>query len=357
MLSGTMASKHRKYAPNIASRASMNQPSNLSSDAFAPRDHACPQSEGRADDPLVYVPMHSLTVVDVRGEDAQSFLQSKLTINLDLLSERGTAYGYSTDINGRVLFDVHIAQLEPNAFRLWSEPMYAETIVEALDKYIIMEDVTLEIVDMPDAWMLVGTDEESLRQHLNLPPSKAEEMGYAQHEETGVLKLSRSLRPAYLLEGEARALREDLRAQGACAVNWQDWRAYEIHEGFVRVGQDLLPGQTIPLEAGADLGVDYNKGCYLGQEVIERLRSRGTPSREYRRVTIIGEMPDAGAALPATLVDADGKNAGLLTSVAHADERTVGIAVIRRRQLRDADAKIFVASPDGPMLQELQPVR
>lgn len=334
----------------------MNERSNLVSEAFRPRQNALTQSDVPATHPLVWVPLHDISVVDVHGADAKAFLQSKLTTNMDLLTTRGSAYGYATDINGRVLFDVHIAPHNETSFRLWSEPKSAQTIVDALDKYIIMEDVTLTVVDMPAAWMLVGTDDTTLRQCLSLPPSKAEASGYEQTPHGGVLQLARSVRPAYLVEGDAAALRETTREQNARNVTWNDWRAYEIAQGFVRTGLDLIPEQTIPLEAGEDLGVDYNKGCYLGQEVIERLRSRGTPNREYRRV----ELPDitdvSSVQAPADLVDANGRNAGTLTSFASYDGRSVGIAVIRRRQLQDEGAVVHLEAEDGPVVKRVGPV-
>lgn len=319
--------------------------------SLQPRRDACTQGDANPEHSLGIVPLHGLSVVDVKGKDARVFLQSKLTTNLLKLDARGAAYGYATDINGRVIFDAHIAAIGAEHFRLWTEPSQAQTIVQALDKYIIMEDVALEIQPPTEHWMLVGDEEELLDAALGLSTDPLH--GYSVHSGVGVLVMPRSARPARLIEGASDDLRDKLVAQGAAYIPWDMWRGFEIQEGFVRTGFDLVYEQTIPLEAGADLGVDYNKGCYLGQEVIERLRSRGTPNREYRRITIDGDVGQ----VPFDLVNAEGKDAGLVTSVVKWPEETYGIAVIRRRVLQSPDEPLYAESPSGARVQIIGKVR
>lgn len=313
--------------------------------ALQQRYDACLNLAANARYRLVLVPLHGMSIVDAKGADAKQFLQSKLTTDLKKLDARGAAYGYATDINGRVIFDAHIAKIADNHYRMWSEPESEDTIVQALDKYIILEDVTLETQPATDLWMLAGDSLESL--HTALETEDQPTRGYAQHQNVSLLTLARSARPAILLQGDSKILRQKLSDQGAVSVPWEEWRTLEIEEGFVRTKFDLIPEQTIPLEAGPDLGVDYNKGCYLGQEVIERLRSRGTPNREYRRVNVGGPMDPYGPigidALPVELVDKEGKNAGSLMSMTTRAGVTQGIAVIRRKYLQN-DAEIFVKS-------------
>lgn len=320
--------------------------------ALRKRNEACENSSADPQHPLVLVPLHGMSIVDVKGADAKQFLQSKLTIDLKKLAERGAAYGYATDINGRVIFDAHLAQIGDDHYRLWSEPGSSEIIVQALDKYIILEDVALDVQPPIDLWMLVGTTQESL--HTALESADLPLRGYTQHSEGALLVLARSIRPAVLLEGHSESLRQKLAARDAVCVPWNRWRAFEVQEGFVRTRIDVIPEQTIPLEAGSDLGVDYNKGCYLGQEVIERLRSRGTPNREYRRVKIDGTLNEQ--APPIELVDSDGKNAGTLTSIAAPIDPRAGIAVIRRKHLQQ-DVVLYAGSPDGAQIAIVGDVR
>lgn len=322
----------------------------ISSQSLHARNTACTNAEGDANRGIVLVPLHGLSIVDVDGDDAKSFLQSKLTTDLSKLDTRGSAYGYSVDINGRVLFDAHIAKLDDHRFRIWSEPESTTTIIESLDKYIIMEDVRLTEIASEEQWLVAGDDVEEIDRMLGVTFQPSD--GFVETDGVGVLAIARSARPARLLDGPSEALRAQLVEAGASYVRWEDWRDFEVAEGFVRTGFDLLLGQTIPLEVGSDLGIDYNKGCYLGQEVIERLRSRGTPNREYRRVRIDGEVD----ATPVDIVNQKGRNAGMLTSIAPVDDTPVGIAVIRRRALND-DVMLYAGEVDGPAIEIVGEVR
>lgn len=320
-------------------------------ESLTARRAACERSDKTPEHGSVLVPMHGMSVIHVDGDDAQSFLQSKLTTDLNKLEERGAAYGYAVDINGRILFDVHIAKPDPTSFRLWSEPNTASKIIEALDRYIIMEDVRLTEIASPEQWLVASDDPDALDRALNVAFEHAS--GVVEKDEVQILAMARSARPARLLDGPSEGLRASLVDAGAGYVSWEDWRAYEIASGFVRTGVDLLPEQTIPLEVGSDLGIDYNKGCYLGQEVIERLRSRGTPNREYRRVRANGAVEQA----PVDLVNEKGRNAGTLTSIVPDGDVTHGIAVIRRRALNDESGAIYVGDVDGPQIDIVGAVR
>lgn len=317
---------------------------------YQARRDAVTESKASPTAPMLLVPLHRITRVKVSGKDTLSFLQSKLTIDVKKWPESGGSYGYSVDINGRVLFDAHAVYEGGNDAVFWTEPGLGEAIFAALDKYIIMEDVTLTPSEEEQAWMLVGDDTAALDQILGVTFERAVDRVAQGNLE--VVGLERAARPARLLVGNTSACVEQLIAQGVPTLTWDDWRAWEIGEGFVRVGHDLAIGETIPLEAGLDLGVHYNKGCYLGQEVIERLRSRGTPNREFRRVKLSGDAP---ASLPIAIVSDEGRDLGSLTSLNAAGQ---GIAVLRRRVLQSEEpVELFAGTPAGPSLAIISPVR
>lgn len=85
-----------------------------------------------------------------------------------------------------------------------------------------------------------------------------------------------------------------------------------IEVGWPRMGAEIVPGETIPAETGVTLhAVDFRKGCYPGQELVERMDSRGaTPPRALRRLDVA-----EGASPGEPIVDADGAEVGVLTSV------------------------------------------
>lgn len=316
----------------------------VSSSELTQRRAAVERSEAAPQAGLTLVPMHGMTVVTLSGKDALTFLQSKLTVDVKKWAQTGGAYGYSVDINGRVLFDVHAGLFGENQIRLLSEPGLGNAIFEAFDKYIIMEKVDVTVEEVAEHWLVAADNALDIDTLLGIEPSGPGAI--TQLPALEVLALTRSARPARLLSGDSVAVREKLVEAGAKYVTWDDWRAFEVKSGFIRTGFDLFRNETIPLEAGADLGIDYNKGCYLGQEVIERLRSRGTPNREYRRVSFEGPVPS----LPASLIAEGGRDAGTLSSAVSDGDSVTGIAVVRRRALQDGAKPLHVGAEDGPTL-------
>ena len=103
--------------------------------------------------------------------------------------------------------------------------------------------------------------------------------------------------------------------------------AEEVAAGVPSDAVELGPGASIPLEAGAYDRIAFDKGCYLGQEVIERLHSRGTPARRLCRIAAIAEPGDE--------VVLDGRTVGQITRVADGADGPVALAWIKRRGLAD----------------------
>jgi hypothetical protein len=91
-----------------------------------------------------------------------------------------------------------------------------------------------------------------------------------------------------------------------------DVEAARIEAGWPRMGAEIIPGETIPAETGLNaVAVNFKKGCYPGQELVERMDSRAAAGpRSLRRLTV-----DDGAAAGDPIVDTDGTDVGVLTSV------------------------------------------
>jgi folate-binding protein YgfZ len=96
-----------------------------------------------------------------------------------------------------------------------------------------------------------------------------------------------------------------------------------VEAGWPRMGAEIVPGETIPAETGmTPLAVSFTKGCYPGQELVERMDSRGaTAPRSLRRLTVA-----PGAAPGDPISDAEGSAVGTLTSVAG----TVALGYVKR---------------------------
>jgi folate-binding protein YgfZ len=88
--------------------------------------------------------------------------------------------------------------------------------------------------------------------------------------------------------------------------------ATRIEAGWPAMGSEIVPGETIPAETGiADLAVDFRKGCYPGQELVERMDSRGADAPRRLRILDVHD-----GSRPGDRIELDGRDVGVLTSVA-----------------------------------------
>src|SRR5262249_55224116 len=116
---------------------------------------------------------------------------------------------------------------------------------------------------------------------------------------------------------------------GANLVDSAAYEAHRIATGVPRGGLDFIYGDAVPHATNMDRlhGVDFDKGCYVGQEVVSRMQHRGTARTRTVRVTLEGAPPEAG-----TTVLAGDKTVGTMGSSAGQN----GLALIRTDRVADA---------------------
>lgn len=109
---------------------------------------------------------------------------------------------------------------------------------------------------------------------------------------------------------------------GPTAVT-EDMERARIVAGWPRMGAEIVPGETIPAETGVTpVAVNFRKGCYPGQELVERMDSRGASApRSLRRIDVA-----EGTAAGDPVLDAEGSEVGVVTSVVG----TVALAMVKR---------------------------
>ncbi|NTW97400.1 MAG: aminomethyl transferase family protein [Oscillochloris sp.] len=123
------------------------------------------------------------------------------------------------------------------------------------------------------------------------------------------------------------ALSQALIDAGAATLDQETYDVLRVEAGQGAFGRELSQ-DYIPLEAGLWDAVSFNKGCYVGQEIIARMESRGRLAKQLRGLRLPGGLPD-GLALP-TMIVAGGKDAGALTSVAQSPRHgLIGLAYVR----------------------------
>lgn len=252
-------------------------------------------------------------IIAVEGDDARTWLNGQITNDLKRLSPERSVYGLVLTTKGRVLADVIAFERSGNTLFATSRDVWP-ALHEQLEKYIIMEDVTLR---------------ETTLRAITIAGSRAGEIDLAAAL-TGIdatiiatSRLGTSRDVIVEAADHERALSRLIDAAvavGGGAVDDAAWDGARIASGVPRFAVDF-GDKTYPQEAGLkDRAVSFEKGCYLGQEVVCMLENRGQVSRSLVRVTL-PEGARAGQALRH-----GEENVGELTSVAPGH----GLAMVKR---------------------------
>jgi hypothetical protein len=266
----------------------------------------------------------------VSGPDALTFLQGQFTNDLRSLERAPAVYGLWLTVKGKVLADSFVARDGGDGFWVGSYFCPAAAVRERLESHIIADDVVVS--DETAEWEAVsafGRSVETLRQD---PP------------EAGVVFPGRRARQTHLewVFPAARAAEARIRFSDTAVVDEATIAHWRISAGIPAVPTDIgaadLPNEGA-LEAEA---LSYTKGCYLGQEVMARLKSMGQVRRRLLRV---GGSGDVVPSLPAP-VFAGGRQVGELRSAVRENERGwIGLAMISLLHVDATTALSF--SPDG----------
>lgn len=275
-----------------------------------------------------------LDVVEVGGRDALAYLQTKLTCDTRAWRRDGVGYGYAVTINGKALFDGHFGLDGGRVLGLFP-PGLGPSVVAHFDRWVIREDVRL--ADLTADFVVIGV------LGAGAATAVVAALGVGGDDDQGWrpgvhgtlwTRTAAGLWPGgWLLVGRdaVPAVSSGLVGAGVAELGADAVDRFFVRRGVARFGRELSTDETIPLECGGWAGVSFNKGCYLGQEVIERLFSRGAAARRLMRGWVEGPAPSAGVALLA----ADDE-VGVVASSAVGPDGAWVLAWVRRRVLGDA---------------------
>ncbi len=255
--------------------------------------------------------------IRVTGKDRVRWLNGMVTNSIQQLKDGEGNYNFLLSVQGRIQGDATIFA-EPDALLIETAASQVPTLMTLLDHYIIMDDVELADATGSQSGLLVaGPKATSLLAMLSL---NVEDLGTLQKRtmpwngaQISVLHTDSPLIPRFELWADANTtskLFEALQNAGAAFCEAQSLEWLRILEGTPLYGTDIRD-RELPQETGQTRALHFSKGCYLGQEIVERIRSRGNVHRTFSALRLDGELPAAGASL-----EADGKQVGELTSVA-----------------------------------------
>lgn len=259
------------------------------------------------------------------GEDRVRYLHGQLTANLlNPQKNKGVLPACVTTAKGKLCADVFVS-FGPSGILLDAEPNVADTLPARMERYIVADDVTMEeATDRVAIVHVIGVPLEQIAAFAPLPANRFGIEGF------DIFPPFRADLPPIWekLTAEIPVLSDDL------------LEVLRIERGVPRWGRELGE-DTLPPEAGLDrTHIDYHKGCYIGQEVISRLKSVGHVNRQ-----LTGFVADAPIPAGASIASGEQK-CGEITSAtwSFALERPIALGYLRRSAPRAA----LLAQPAEP---------
>ncbi len=278
------------------------------------------------------------------GEDRVRWINGMVTNFVSNLDENAGCYAFVLNAQGRIQGDLDIYR-RADSLCLETDAAQVDALTAFLDRYIIMDDVILEAQPQWTALGIAGPRAAASMAEVGLPVSSSplhlSDATWQGHSVV-VTAAHSPLVPRYEIWIEPEsvlAMWNALQQSGALPCGIESLESLRILEGTPAYSVDIS-SKDLPQETNQMRALHFNKGCYLGQEIVERIHSRGNVHR-----TIAGFMLADGRPTPGTPLLADGNPVGAITSVARIlvpgiGERVVALGNIRREALdRKAELK------------------
>jgi hypothetical protein len=263
-------------------------------------------------------------VVKVLGADARRFLHGLLTTDIEAMTQATPRYAALLTPQGKIVADLLVVQEETPqgpCFLLDCERTLVASLVAKLNFYKLRAKVMIE--DASDAAAVLALWDERTADASGAEASigRAAAAPWFVDPRFAPLGFRAIIKPS--LAGAMA------REQGAALVDLSAYQAHRVALGVPRGGCDFAYGDAFPHEADMDQlnGVDFDKGCYVGQEVVSRMQHRANVRSRVVPVRIEGAAPEPGA--PVLVGD---KTVGVMGSAA--DGR--GLALLRLDRVADA---------------------
>jgi folate-binding protein YgfZ len=252
-------------------------------------------------------------VVKISGEDARNFLNGLVTTDIDLIQPGLGRFGALLTPQGKIVVDFLITEAPSGhggGFLIDCPRALAQGLADKLGFYKLRAKVSVENLSENLGVLAAWDGDLAVKPDLTFADPRSEKLGW------------RILLPEELAPKVANLIGADLLDSAA-------YEAHRIASGAPRGGIDFMYGDAFPHETNMDRlhGVDFDKGCYVGQEVVSRMQHRGMARTRMVRLILDDSPPEAGI----TVVAGD-KPLGTMGSSADG----MGLALLRIDRVADA---------------------
>ena len=291
--------------------------------------------------------------IQLTGSDRLRWLNGMVTNNVRDLAVGYGVYAFLLNPQGHILGDL-TAYNRGESILADTDQSQLEKILATFEHYIIMDDV--DATNISDRLTTIGLkgpacDAVLKAAGLDVPqlrPLQIADLSWQQLA-ISIVRGESERYPSYevwLAPEDTPRLRDALQLAGAAPVGRDALELYRIALGIPRYGQDIRK-RDLPQETEQQRALNFNKGCYVGQEIVERIRSRGNVHRTFTGFKVNGAPP-----APGTKIRAQDKDVGEITSSAVVPasdgDHTIALGYVRRevgvpgKEVRVADSTAWV---------------
>jgi folate-binding protein YgfZ len=293
-----------------------------------------------------FAPIRNVGWIRITGSDRVRWLNGMVTNNIAALQPGEGCYNFFLNAQGRIQGDATAWMLE-DSILLETAADRIPALIAMLDHFIIMDDVELaDITSQRVGLAIFGRkiapviDKFVLDHGADLPSLQLSNFAWTRHNDL-LLHADSPQLPRFEIWfeeiGDEYTLGGELSDAGILKATPEDLEQLRILSGTPLYGTDIRD-KELPQETAQTGALHFTKGCYLGQEIVERIRSRGNVHRTFSGFILTGELPTPGAVLS----DQD-KPAGELTSVTRIELPTgpmqLALGYIRREALESTKAR------------------
>ncbi|MDX2181086.1 MAG: glycine cleavage T C-terminal barrel domain-containing protein [Bryobacteraceae bacterium] len=245
--------------------------------------------------------------ISAKGEDRARLLHAMSTNNVQALPPGQGHYAFFLSAQGRILADAAILA-RGEEILLDTEPETREKLFQHLDKFIIADDVALEDTTAATASVDIAGPQSEARLRETGAPVPEDRFAHLEWGGRTVVKLDEEHFRVITFQGDA-----DLTARLGEEADLEAANVVRLERGRPRYGDDITERHLLQ-ETRQMHAVNFSKGCYVGQEIVERVRSRGQVHKGLYPISVASEIvPAPGTAL----IDAAGAKCGETMSAAY----------------------------------------
>jgi folate-binding protein YgfZ len=290
--------------------------------------------------------------IRVTGEDRTRWLNGMVTNSIQDLKPGEGNYSFVLNAQGRIQGDLY-AFAEADALLLETSRAQVPALMALLDKFIIMDDVELADVSLGRFGIgLAGPASPKILERAGLPvhPAIRRTKTLWDDVEIEVIATYRPIVPRFEIWGDELSINR-LRlvletaavAEDGGPVTPEAIESLRLLEATPKFGVDIRD-RDLPQETAQTRALHFAKGCYLGQEIVERIRSRGAVHRTFTSFRLEGVLPT-----PGTSLEVDGKAVGELTSAGNGPIEQIGLGFVRREFIERQSEILYAGGRAYPL--------